>query len=354
MQPTTCLSAGEVGYLIANIRTIHDVGIGDTIIHRRATGVTALPGYAKPQPMVFCGFYPGNNSDFQPLREALERLCLNDSSFQFEPESSKALGLGFRCGFLGLLHMEIVQERLERESAVEVVQTAPNVTYEILHHDGTTLEVHSPEELPPTNEIKEFREPVARANLLVPSEYIGPIMRLAQSRRGEYVRTEYLSEKRVILSYDLPLAEIIYDFYDKLKSGTKGYGTMDYEVTGFKAADLVKVDVLVAGDRVDALSSIMHRSEADWRGRALVKKLCAEIDRHLFEVAIQAAIGSRIIARESIPALSKHVTGKCYGGDITRKRKLWAKQKAGKKRLKSIGQVDIPQEAFMAVLSAEK
>jgi len=355
MKPTARLSAGEVGYLIANIRTLDDVRIGDTITHRRgADGVEALPGYADPQPMVFCGLYPGNNSDFQPLREALERLSLNDSSFQFEPESSKALGLGFRCGFLGLLHMEIVQERLERESDTEVVQTAPNVTYELLRHDGAVVRIHSPEDLPPLNEIAEFREPIARANLIIPASCIGAIMKLAESRRGRYIGTEYLSEKRVIITYDLPLAEIIYDFYDKLKSGTKGYGTMDYEVTGFQAADLVKLDILVAGDRVDALSTIMHRTEADRRGRGLVKKLKEEIDRHLFEIAIQAAVGARIIARESIPPLSKHVTGKCYGGDITRKRKLWAKQKEGKKRMKSIGQVDIPQEAFMAVLAADK
>jgi len=354
IKPTPRLSAGQVGYLIASIRTIHDVKIGDTITTEGVGKVEALPGYAEPQPMVFCGLYPGNNSDFQPLREALERLSLNDSSFQFEPESSKALGLGFRCGFLGLLHMEIVQERLERESDIEAVQTAPNVTYEILKHDGTIVHVHSPEQTPPPNEIREFREPVARINLIIPSEYIGAIMKLAEERRGGYVSTEYLSPTRVILTYDLPLAEIVYDFYDRLKSGTKGYGTMDYEITGFEPADLVKLDILVAGDRVDALSTIVHRREADRRGRALVKKLRNEIDRHLFEVVIQAAIGSKIIARDSIPPLSKHVTAKCYGGDITRKRKLWAKQKEGKKRLKSIGRVEIPQEAFLAVLSVEK
>ncbi|MEW6357106.1 MAG: translation elongation factor 4 [Planctomycetota bacterium] len=354
IKPTARLAAGQVGYLIASIRTIHDVKIGDTVAAEGVGKVKPLPGYAEPQAMVFCGLYPGNNSDFQPLREALDRLSLNDSSFRFEPESSKALGLGFRCGFLGLLHMEIVQERLERESDVEVVQTAPNVTYEVLKHDGSVVHVHSPEQTPPVGEIKEFREPIARANLIIPAACIGAIIKLAEERRGEYVRTEYLSPTRVILTYDLPLAEIVYDFYDRLKSGTKGYGTMDYDIVGFKPTDLVKLDILVAGDRVDALSTIVHRSEADRRGRALVKKLRGEIDRHLFEVVIQAAIGSKIIARDSIPALAKHVTGKCYGGDITRKRKLWAKQREGKKRLKSIGRVEIPQEAFLAVLSVEK
>ncbi|MBM4065798.1 MAG: elongation factor 4 [Planctomycetes bacterium] len=348
------LSAGEVGYCIANIKSLHDVKVGDTVTHNRDRTAEALPGYRPPMPMVYCGIYPANNSDFHLLREALERLSLNDSSFTFEPETSQALGFGFRCGFLGLLHMEIVQERLERESNINIVQTAPNVTYEILKTNKEIIKVDNPEKVPPVNEIVEFREPMVRASFILPTEYLGTIMQLAEGRRGRYKSTEYLSEKRAILIYELPLAEIIFDFFDKMKSATRGYGTLDYDFIGYETADLVKLDILVASKRVDALSTIVHRKDADIKGRKLVKKLKNEISRHLFEVVLQAAVGSRIIARESIRPIAKNVTAKCYGGDITRKRKLLEKQKEGKKRMKSIGSVEIPQKAFLSVLSVDE
>lgn len=348
------LSAGEVGYCIANIKSLHDVKVGDTVTHYRERTAEALPGYRPPMPMVYCGIYPANNSDFHLLREALERLSLNDSSFTFEPETSQALGFGFRCGFLGLLHMEIVQERLERESNINIVQTAPNVTYEILKTNKEIIKVDNPEKVPPVNEIEEFREPMVRASFILPTEYLGTIMQLAEGRRGRYKSTEYLSEKRAILIYELPLAEIIFDFFDKMKSATRGYGTLDYDFIGYETADLVKLDILVASKRVDALSTIVHRKDADIKGRKLVKKLKNEISRHLFEVILQAAVGSRIIARESIRPIAKNVTAKCYGGDITRKRKLLEKQKEGKKRMKSVGSVEIPQKAFLSVLSVDE
>ncbi|GAB64261.1 MAG: elongation factor 4 [Candidatus Jettenia sp.] len=348
------LSAGEVGYCIANIKSIRDVKVGDTVTHARERAAEALPGYRPPIPMVYCGIYPANNADFHLLREALERLSLNDSSFTFEPETSQALGFGFRCGFLGLLHMEIVQERLERESNINIVQTAPNVTYEILKINKEIVKVDNPEKVPPVNEIEEFREPIVRASFVLPTEYLGAIMQLAEARRGKYKGTEYLSEKRAILTYELPLSEIIFDFFDKMKSATRGYGTLDYDFIGYEHADLVKLDILVSGKRVDALSTIVHRKDADMKGRKLVKKLKNEISRHLFEVVLQAAIGSRIIARESIRPIAKNVTAKCYGGDITRKRKLLEKQKEGKKRMKSVGNVEIPQKAFLSVLSVDE
>lgn len=348
------LSAGEVGYCIANIKSIHDVKIGDTVTHHKNRTAEALPGYRPPIPMVYCGIYPANNADFHVLREALERLRLNDSSFTFEPETSQALGFGFRCGFLGLLHMDIVQERLERESNINIVQTAPNVTYEIVKLSNEIIMVDNPEKVPPVSEIKEFREPMVRANFVLPSEYVGPIMQLAEGRRGRYKSTEYLSEKRAILTYELPLAEIIFDFFDKMKSATRGYGTLDYDFIGYESADLVKLDIFVSGKRVDALSTIVHRKEAEIKGRKLVKKLKNEISRHLFEVILQAAIGNRIIARETIRPIAKNVTAKCYGGDITRKRKLLEKQKEGKKRMKSVGNVEIPQKAFLSVLSVDE
>ncbi|TLD42870.1 MAG: Translation elongation factor LepA [Candidatus Jettenia ecosi] len=348
------LSAGEVGYCIANIKSIRDIKVGDTVTHARERAAEALPGYRPPIPMVYCGIYPANNADFHPLREALERLSLNDSSFTFEPETSQALGFGFRCGFLGLLHMEIVQERLERESNINIVQTAPNVTYEILKINKEIVKVDNPEKVPPVNEIEEFREPIVRASFVLPTEYLGAIMQLAEARRGNYKGTEYLSEKRAILTYELPLSEIIFDFFDKMKSATRGYGTLDYDFIGYEHADLVKLDILVSGKRVDALSTIVHRKDADMKGRKLVKKLKNEISRHLFEVVLQAAIGSRIIARESIRPIAKNVTAKCYGGDITRKRKLLEKQKEGKKRMKSVGNVEIPQKAFLSVLSVDE
>ena len=345
------LRAGQVGYLICNIKSIDAVHIGDTVCHANEAKVEALPGYQEPKRMVYCGLFPSDGQDFEELRDALNRLAINDPSFEFEPETSEALGFGFRCGFLGLLHMEIVQQRLEQESDIDLVQTAPNVTYEIVTNaTGETLEIHRPQEVPDSGEIAEFRQPIVRVNLVQPTEFIGPVMRLCQDRRGIQIRTEYLSPTRTMLTYDLPLAEVIYDLHDKLKSATRGYGTMDYEFMGYQPADLVRLDILVNGNRVDALSVICDKRDADRRGRAVVKKLKGEIDRHMFEVAVQAAIGSRVIARETVPALRKNVTAKCYGGDISRKRKLWAKQREGKKRMKSIGQVDIPQKAFMAVL----
>jgi GTP-binding protein LepA len=300
--------------------------------------------------MVFCGLYPSDGQDFEQLRDALDKLSINDPSFEFEPETSDALGFGFRCGFLGLLHMEIVQQRLEQDADIDLVQTAPNVTYEITTTKGEQLEVHTPQKVPEQGEIEEFRQPIVRVNFVLPTEYIGPIMKLCTDRRGEYVRTEYLSPTRAMLTYDLALADVIYDMHDKLKSATRGYGTMDYEILGYRPGDLVRLDILVKGDRIDALSIVCDRRDAEVRGRAVIKKLKQEIPRHMFEVPLQAAIGGRIIARETISAMRKNVTAKCYGGDITRKRKLWEKQKEGKKRMKSIGQVDIPQKAFLAVL----
>ena len=344
------LQAVQVGYLIVNIKDVREVHIGDTVSIPGEGAAEALPGYQEPKRMVFCGLYPSDGQDFEELRDALTKLAINDPSFEFEPETSDALGFGFRCGFLGLLHMEIVQQRLEQEADIDLVQTAPNVTYEIVTKQGETLRIYNPQKVPDAGNIEEFRQPIVRVNFVLPSGEIGPIMQLCNDKRGVYVKTEYLSPTRAMLVYDLPLAEVIYDMHDKLKSITKGYGTMDYELVGYVPADLVRMDILVGGNRVDALSVICDKRDADRRGRAIVKKLRGEIDRHQFEVAIQAALGSRIIARETISALRKNVTAKCYGGDITRKRKLLAKQKEGKKRMKSIGSVDIPQKAFLAVL----
>jgi len=347
------LRAGEVGYITAAIKTLAGVRAGDTLAHAGGE-VEPLPGYRHPQPVVFCSLYPAASSDFHALRGALERLALNDSSFTFEPESSDALGFGFRCGFLGLLHMDIVQERIERESDIQVVQTAPSVTYEVVTKAGETLRIDSPAKLPDPSMIESMREPIIRADIILPASVMGPLMELCERNRGRYVRTEYISAERVLVVYDLPLAEVMYDFYDQLKSVTRGFGTMDYELLGFKESDLVKLDMLVGGKKVDALSVIVHRDDAYTRGRSLVRRLRKEIPRHLFEVVIQAGIGSRIIARESIRPLAKNVTAKCYGGDVTRKRKLLEKQKEGKKRMKSVGQVEIPQEAFMAVLRSKE
>ncbi len=349
-KPAESLKAGQVGYLICNIKSLQDVHIGDTVTATGPDAAEPLDGYLEPKRMVYCGLYPSDGQDFKELREALEKLSINDPSFEFSPETSEALGFGFRCGFLGLLHMEIVQQRLEDECDVDLVQTAPNVTYEIINKRGEQIEIHKPQDVPDPGDIEEFRQPIVRVNFVVPIEQIGQVMRLSQDRRGVQKGTEYLSPTRAMITYDLPLAEVIYDLHDKLKSATRGYGTMDYELLGYETADLVRMDILVNGKRVDALSVICDRRDSDRRGRAVVKKLKEEIDRHMFEVAVQAAIGSRIIARETKPALRKNVTAKCYGGDITRKRKLWAKQREGKKRMKSIGSVDIPQKAFMAVL----
>jgi len=348
--PVEQLSAGEVGYVVAGIKTLHDVNIGDTITLEAVRAAEALPGYQPPQRMVFCDFYPGPMTEAPELREALEKLWLNDSSFSFEPVHSNALGFGFRCGFLGLLHMQIIQERIERESGIDVVQTAPTVNYQVLTRAGEVITISSPSELPDASTVQEIREPMIEANLIVPADCIGAIMQIAEDRRGEYRRTEYLSTSRVMLTYRFPLAETIFDFYDRLKAATRGYGTMDYEFKGYRADNLVKLDILVNGTPVDALSIIVHRDKADRRGRALIGRLKKEIDRHMFDIPLQAAVGGRILARETIKAFRKDVTAKCYGGDVTRKRKLLEKQKEGKKRMKMVGNVTIPQEAFMAVL----
>ena len=344
------LGAGQVGYFTANIKTIDDVGIGDTVTDAFNPTAEPMSGYKEPKPMVYSGLYPVNNNEFEDLREALGKLKLNDSSFSYVPEVSDGLGFGFRCGFLGMLHREIIQQRLERDSELNLVQTAPNVTYEIEKTNGEDIHVHGPQDVPDGGGIEEFREPIVKISFLIPSTNIGGLMSMCTDRRGSFVRTENLSPQRVILVFEMPLAEVIYDLYDKLKSFTHGYGTMDYEVIGYRAADLVRMDILVHGNRVDALSIIVHRSSADRRGRKVLERLRKEISRHMFEVALQAAIGGKIIARETIAAMKKDVTAKCYGGDISRKRKLWNKQAEGKKRMKAIGQVEVPQEAFLAVL----
>ena len=354
MTPCERLGPGQVGYVLTGIKELGRVHVGDTLADPHNRPAEALPGYQEPQQMVFCGMYPIDATDFEKLREELQKLSLNDASFTFAPETSDALGFGFRCGFLGMLHMEIIQQRLEREQDIDLIQTAPNVTYEILLRTGEVITVDNPQQVPDAGQIEEFREPVARITFIVPAENIGVIMQLCEDRRGTYKSTEYLGTTRAQLVYELPLAEIVYDMHDKLKSATRGYGTMDYEVIGFRPADLVKLDILVKGNRVDALSSIAHRSQADKRGRSLVRRLKTEISKHMFEIPLQAAIGSRIIARETISALRKNVTAKCYGGDITRKRKLWAKQREGKKRMKQFGQVEIPQKAFLSVLDTAR
>jgi GTP-binding protein LepA len=349
--PCETLVAGQVGYLICNIKSLKDVHIGDTVTIPGEHAAKALPGYMRPKRMVYCGLFPSDGQDFSDLRDALDRLSINDPSFEFEPETSDALGFGFRCGFLGLLHMEIVQQRLEQESDIDLVQTAPNVTYEIVDKRGETKLIHKPQDVPDPGDIEEFRQPIVRCSIVVPGEYIGAVMKLCQERRGFQKSQEYLGPQRAMLVYDIPLAEVIYDLHDKIKSATRGYGTLDYEMLGYEQADLVRMDILVNGNRVDALSVVCDRRDADRRGRAVAKRLKQEIDRHMFEVAVQAAIGSRVIARETVPAMRKNVTAKCYGGDITRKRKLLQKQKEGKKRMKAVGNVEISQKAFMAVLS---
>jgi len=348
------LRCGMVGYLIAGIKDIRDVTIGDTVTLKERPAVEPLPGYREPKPMVFCGLFPQDNGDLPTLRLALDKLSLNDSSFVHEPESSDGLGFGFRCGFLGLLHMEIVQERLERENDIPIIKTAPNVTYEVLKKNGDLLTIDRPAQMPPDAEIEEVREPWVQATVILPAQFIGNVMKLVESRRGRYSQTEFLSDQRAIITYELPLAEVVYDFFDKLKSGTRGYGTLDYEVIGYRADDLVKLDIFVNKRPVDALSIICHRSEADRRGRRLVQLLRKKIDRHMFPIPIQAGIGNKIVARETISALRKDVTAKCYGGDITRKRKLLEQQRRGKKRMKAVGSVFIPQEAFLAALEGDE
>jgi GTP-binding protein LepA len=350
MTPVDSISAGEVGYVIANIRKLADVTIGDTITDDSAPAEHALPGYVPPMQMVFSDFYPGNNTDYPRLRAAFDKLTLNDASFSFVPQSSPALGFGFRCGFLGLLHMEIIQERLERENDIDVVQTAPTVSYEVLSTSGDIKRIDSPSELPDPQKIEELREPIVRLEIITTSESIGQIMKLAESRRCRLVKTDYLSKERVILEYKAPLAEIVYDFYDVLKGISHGYATMDYEFIGFEKGSLVKIDFLVNKIPVDALALIVHRDKAAERGRRLLIKLRRAIPRHQFEIPLQVAIGGKIIARETIKAYRKDVTAKLYGGDVTRKMKVLKKQKEGKKRMKSIGAVQIPQEAFMSIL----
>ncbi len=352
MEPVDELGPGQVGYVVTGVKVLGNIHVGDTVTHAGNPAKEALPGYKQPKPMVFCGMFPIDATDFEKLREELEKMSLNDASFTFAPETSDALGFGFRCGFLGMLHMEIIQQRLEQEADVDLIQTAPNVTYEIVLRDGEVVLIDNPVLVPDAGQIEEFREPISKVTFILPASCIGPIMQLCEDRRGLYKNTEYLGPERAELIYELPLAEIIYDMHDKLKSITRGYGTMDYEVIGFRPADLVKMDILVKGTKVDALATIVHRGTADRRGRGLVKKLKQEIPKHQFEVALQAAIGSRVIARETISALRKNVTAKCYGGDITRKRKLLQKQKEGKKRMKQFGQVEIPQKAFLSVLEA--
>jgi len=351
------LTTGEVGYFIASIKTLVDVRIGDTVTRDVDPAPEPLPGYQEPLRMVFCEFYPSSSgekgAEFEALRQAITRLHLNDASFTYEPHHSDALGFGFRCGFLGMLHMDIIQERLEREGGVDIVQTPPTVSYEIGLRDDTTLMINNPADLPDLSNVVEIREPIVRVELICPTEFIGDIMRLCENRRGVYKDQKYLSETRNILDYELPLAEIIYDFYDRLKSITRGYGTMDYELIGYRADRLVKLQILVNGKPVDALSVICHRDKAEQRGRSLLVKLKKQIDRHQFEIPLQAAIGGKIVARETIKAVRKNVTAKCYGGDVTRKRKLLEKQKEGKKRMKMIGNVEIPQSAFMSVLETE-
>jgi len=346
------IGTGEVGFIVAAIKDLHDVRIGDTLTDAETPAAEALPGYKPIMQMVFCDFYPSGKTQYDELRDAMDRLSLNDSSFSFEPESNDALGFGFRCGFLGLLHMEIIQERLEREFSIDMIQTAPTVTYEVKKTDGTVFRIDSPSQLPNPTHVEEIREPFIKMNLILPADSVGNLMKLCEDRRGIYQKTEYIGTDRVMLQYELPLAEVIYDFYDRLKSATKGYGTMDFDFIGFRYGELVKMDILVNGDRVDALSVVVHRDYAEARGRKLLIRLKEEIDRHLFEIPLQAAIGGKVIARETIKSVGKNVTAKCYGGDVTRKRKLLEKQKEGKKRMKRVGSVDIPQEAFMAILES--
>ena len=350
MVPVDELGPGDVGYMISNIKELSAVRIGDTA---RIWGskAAALPGYKEPQKMVYCSLYPANNVEFEALKKAVERIHLNDSSFSYQVENSAALSFGFRCGFMGMLHMDVIRERIERESDLPIIQTAPHVTYEVLKSDGSIVMVETPSDLPDESVIEEIREPIVVCSIITPSDYIGTIMTMAEERRGTYVKTTYMTTQRVVLEYRLPFNEVVFDFFDRLKSCTKGYATLDYQFVGYEVGDLVKMDILVKGEPVDALSCIMHRSNTAFRGRALIQKLAKKIPRHQFLIPLQASIGSRIVARENIAPLRKDVTAKCYGGDISRKRKLLEKQKEGKKKMKNIGNVSVPQEAFLAVLN---
>jgi GTP-binding protein LepA len=349
-EPIGELGPGEVGFIVANIKTVSDAKIGDTVTETHRPAIVPFPGFKELKPMVFAGLYPVESHAYADLREALEKLRLNDASFFFEPETSVALGFGFRCGFLGLLHMEIVQERLEREFNMELVTTAPGVLYRVTTTDGSVVEIDSPSKLPDAGQVQSIEEPVITAMILTPSEHVGSVLELCQEKRGVQKSLEYLSSNRVLVTYELPFNEVVLDFYDRLKTLSRGYASLDYHVTGYWVSPLVKLDILVNQDPVDALSIIVHRDNAYERGRALASKMRELIPRQMFEVAIQAAIGGRIIARESVKAMRKNVLAKCYGGDITRKRKLLEKQKEGKKRMKRVGKVEIPQEAFLAVL----
>ncbi|MGB3542979.1 translation elongation factor 4 [Rubrivirga sp.] len=353
MEPVHELGPGEVGYIIGSVKDVADTKVGDTVTHQKNGATEQLPGYRDVKPMVFSGIYPTDSNDFEDLRAALEKLQLNDAALSYEPETSAALGFGFRVGFLGMLHMEVVQERLDREFGLDIVTTMPNVRYTVALADGTDLEVENPSDMPDPGRISEIREPYVKAEIIVPSEYVGTLMGLCQDRRGTYITQEYLTTDRVNLKYELPLAEIVFDFYDKLKSVSRGYASFDYDFIDERASKLVKLDVMLNGDTVDALSTIVHRDKAYDMGKRLSQKLRELIPRQMFDVAIQAGIGNKIIARETVKALRKDVTAKCYGGDISRKRKLLEKQKEGKKRMKQVGAVEVPQEAFLAVLSME-
>ncbi|MBR4573376.1 MAG: translation elongation factor 4 [Lachnospiraceae bacterium] len=352
--PCDELSAGMVGYLTASIKNVRDTMVGDTITDDDRPCDEALPGYKKVLSMVFCGVYPADGARYPDLRDALEKLQLNDASLNYEPETSVALGFGFRCGFLGLLHLEIIQERLEREYNLDLVTTAPSVVYKVYKTDGTSFDLTNPTNLPDPSEIEHMEEPIVSAEIMVAKDYVGPIMDLCQTRRGRYLSMEYIEQSRALLKYELPLNEIIYDFFDALKSRSKGYASFDYELKGYEQSSLVKLDILVNREEVDALSFIVHSDSAYERGRKMCEKLKDEIPRHLFEIPIQAAVGGRIIARETVKAMRKDVLAKCYGGDITRKKKLLEKQKEGKKRMRQIGNVEIPQKAFMSVLKLEE
>jgi len=353
MTEVESLSAGEVGYLAAGIKNVKDTRVGDTITQASEPADKALPGYQEVKPMVYCGLYPLENNDFEKLRDALDRLKLNDASLFYEPESSDALGFGFRCGFLGLLHLEIIRERLEREYDLSLLATAPSVVYKILLTDGSELYVQNPTHWPPAQKTEQIMEPYVKASIMTPNEYVGAIMELCQEKRGSFITMEYLTSQRVMITYKLPLSEILYDFFDALKSRTRGYASLDYEIVGYETSDLVKLDIMLNGEVVDALSFIAHNDRAYYRARAIVEKLRRIIPRQMYEVVIQAAIGSKIIARESVKAMRKDVLAKCYGGDITRKKKLLEKQKEGKKKMKQIGRVEVPKDAFMSVMNIE-
>ena len=352
--PVDELSAGMVGYFTASIKTVSDTRVGDTVTLAENPTAEALPGYKKVNPMVYCGIFPVDGAKYPDLRDALEKLQLNDAALFFEPETSVALGFGFRCGFLGLLHLEIIQERLEREYNLDLVTTAPSVIYKVYLTDGTSFDLSNPSNMPDPARIEKMEEPIVKAEIMLPKDYVGPIMELCQQRRGEYISMEYLDSSRVMLTYHMPLNEIIYDFFDVLKSRSRGYASFDYSLLGYQESELVKLDILVNREPVDALSFIVHKDSATERGRKMCEKLKKEIPRHLFEIPIQAAIGSKIIARETISAMRKDVLAKCYGGDISRKKKLLEKQKEGKKRMRQIGSVEVPQKAFMSVLKLDE